>query len=350
MAKRSAAGTPVSAAGKGAAAASRLPSPSSSTSTAASPPRDPLAYEHYIPRVPLQLVAIGFALLAPVVQGQDGWRTRPARFLEELGANPVNTLAVSSALVAVVQVWFGYWARSCRLQAQAQAKRHKDGQPEPSTAASTQDRPRRTVFETVKYVWSNPLGGFGAGSQFSRPSDPKIRIDTDFVPEALSVTLGSTVILQAASVLLGAPVVENAPLTFMLCLLLSLLAVTPLAIAIPPFQSDPNRFVWLRLASTLSPANDLELALFAPAAGAFIGCWSGAVPLPLDWDRPWQRYPTTLVLGALAGHAAGSLFSLAVVTYHAVIRTANDILVDAKQKKAGPAAKTTIAKGKFKSR
>lgn len=63
-----------------------------------------------------------------------------------------------------------------------------------------------------------------------------------------------------------------------------------------------------------------------------------------------QRYPTTLVLGALAGHAAGSLFSLAVVTYHAVIRTANDILVDAKQKKAGPAAKTTIAKGKLKSR
>lgn len=300
MAKRSAAGTPSNAAGKGAAAAPRPPpSSSSSTSTAASLPRDPLAYEHYIPRVPLQLVAIGFALLAPVVQGQDGWRTRPARFLEELGANPVNTLAVSSALVAVVQVWFGYWARSCRLQAQAQAKRHKDGQPEPSTAASTQDRPRRTVFETVKYVWSNPLGGFGAGSQFSRPSDPKIRIDTDvrlppavpaadsgeadlanatiscsqFVPEALSVTLGSTVILQAASVLLGAPVVEcvgtfsqspartltllglphrNAPLTFMLCLLLSLLAVTPLAIAIPPFQSDPNRFVWLRLASTLS--------------------------------------------------------------------------------------------------
>lgn len=101
----------------------------------------------------------------------------------------------------------------------------------------------------------------------------------------------------------------------MLSLFLSLLTITPLSIAIPPRDSDANRYTWLRLSSTLRcvakrrrkcsntarhanirtvfldayrPANDLELALFAPALGAIIGCWSGAFPIPLDWDRPWQ--------------------------------------------------------------
>lgn len=39
--------------------------------------------------------------------------------------------------------------------------------------------------------------------------------------------------------------------------------------------------------------------------GTIIGAWSGAVPIPLDWDRAWQAWPVTVVVGAYMGWAAG---------------------------------------------
>jgi len=39
--------------------------------------------------------------------------------------------------------------------------------------------------------------------------------------------------------------------------------------------------------------------------GTCIGAWFGAVPIPLDWDRDWQRWPITIVTGAYIGWAIG---------------------------------------------
>lgn len=33
----------------------------------------------------------------------------------------------------------------------------------------------------------------------------------------------------------------------------------------------------------------------------------GAVPIPLDWDREWQKWPVTIVTGAYAGYVVGKL-------------------------------------------
>lgn len=30
------------------------------------------------------------------------------------------------------------------------------------------------------------------------------------------------------------------------------------------------------------------------------------MPIPLDWDRPWQVWPISCVVGAAVGYAAGS--------------------------------------------
>lgn len=203
--------------------------------------------------------------------------------------------------------------------------------------------------------------------------------------------------------------------------------MTPLAIAVPPFQSTADGYIWLRLLSTLlsvrpsslsllddppqktklarrhffffcffvvpsenRPANDLEFALFAPAVGAVTGCWSGAVPIPLDWDRPWQvrhsprapfhsfimhagaaerrpdfgaslsrtrtfaqKYPTTCIVGAIAGHAAGSVVSLGIVSYRAAVRAASRALKERESLAAEEGAKKkknkAPAKGRAKS-
>lgn len=33
----------------------------------------------------------------------------------------------------------------------------------------------------------------------------------------------------------------------------------------------------------------------------------GAVPIPLDWDREWQAWPVTIVVGAVMGWATGKV-------------------------------------------
>jgi len=47
--------------------------------------------------------------------------------------------------------------------------------------------------------------------------------------------------------------------------------------------------------------------VFGGALGALVGAWAGAVPIPLDWDREWQKFPVTIVVGAYLGWALGKV-------------------------------------------
>lgn len=44
--------------------------------------------------------------------------------------------------------------------------------------------------------------------------------------------------------------------------------------------------------------------------GTLIGAYLGAVPIPLDWDRDWQRWPVTVHVGACIGLALGGTIQL----------------------------------------
>ncbi|KWU44113.1 hypothetical protein RHOSPDRAFT_34337 [Rhodotorula sp. JG-1b] len=338
------------------------PPPSSSSSATTMSSDDPLDVEHYIPRLPLQLAAIAFALAAPVAAAAaaPGSRNssavpRPAQVLAAWIDAPRETLAFQSALVAVVQVWFGYWARSCRTGQGRNTKTPRTAREQVGRSRSAARRTAPKGFGAImNHIWHNDIrkigtepilrGGEGANRNFGG-------VDYSFVPETILVTLLATAAFHGSAVLLGAPLIADASVTLLLSLLLALLAVTPLAIAVPPFQSIADGYTWLRLLSTLSPANDLEFALFAPAVGAVIGCWSGAVPIPLDWDRPWQKYPTTCIVGAIAGHATGSIVSLAIVSYRAAVRAASRALRERKSPAAeegGQKKKKASAKGRAK--
>lgn len=47
--------------------------------------------------------------------------------------------------------------------------------------------------------------------------------------------------------------------------------------------------------------------VFGAALGACLGAWLGAVPIPLDWDREWQKWPVTILTGAYGGWAVGKV-------------------------------------------
>lgn len=67
-----------------------------------------------------------------------------------------------------------------------------------------------------------------------------------------------------------------------------------------------------------------------PALGAAFGCWSGAIPIGLDWERPWQvscaqnpstshsqcpqAWPLTPAYGAISGYIIGSLAAFVIST------------------------------------
>lgn len=47
--------------------------------------------------------------------------------------------------------------------------------------------------------------------------------------------------------------------------------------------------------------------VYGATLGALLGAWIGAVPIPLDWDREWQKWPVTIVAGAYGGYVVGKL-------------------------------------------
>lgn len=85
------------------------------------PPREVLPVAHYLPRVPLQLFAVCFTLIAASTP-QGKLVPAPTRVVQQLALQPLATLPLVCAALALVQTWFGYWVRSCRLDALARAK------------------------------------------------------------------------------------------------------------------------------------------------------------------------------------------------------------------------------------
>jgi phosphatidylinositol glycan class F len=132
--------------------------------------------------------------------------------------------------------------------------------------------------------------------------------------------------LYAIIVLFGAPILDHGLQTLLLSCLVSLLAVfTPAyALGLPSFKSGTSAFAsrlaWIRLFSEFTPRNPIETAILYPVVGAVTGAWSGAIPLALDWDRPWQKWPLTPTLGAVLGYVVGSLGATTVIgieSFHA---------------------------------
>jgi hypothetical protein len=115
-----------------------------------------------------------------------------------------------------------------------------------------------------------------------------------------------------ALVLFGAPLIDLARRTALAAALISALALGPAACSSRARASPlaaPDTLVAVVVRGEGTTAADVVLV--AQARGVLLGTWLGALPIPLDWDRPWQAWPVTLYYGALAGYAAGSLVGLA---------------------------------------
>lgn len=113
----------------------------------------------------------------------------------------------------------------------------------------------------------------------------------------LTITL-SAPLLYITAILFGAPLVSHHAQTLLLALHLALLTTPPLF-----YVHGLDQTTWLRLASLQQPVDEV----YGQALGALAGAWVGAIPIPLDWDREWQKWPVTIICGMYMGAVVGKL-------------------------------------------
>ena len=109
-------------------------------------------------------------------------------------------------------------------------------------------------------------------------------------------------------ILLGAPLYGLLFETYLLALNLLGLIFLPLLVYYK------LNFALLRAA--FAPGEDNLLLVLASnqlifsATAGIIGTWFGVLPIPLDWDREWQQWPITLLIGGYVGYFVGSILSV----------------------------------------
>ena len=114
-------------------------------------------------------------------------------------------------------------------------------------------------------------------------------------------------------VLFGAPLMENVTETLHLAMLMVVLGLVPPLCVLPASS-------WTRVYALHAPQPGLETIVYACTLGTAVGAWVGAMPIPLDWDRPWQVWPISCAIGAVLGYVV----AVVVATVYDTYRVKND--------------------------
>lgn len=329
--------------------------------------RDPLAFALWACGGAAVVSVWWAAELGKLVQDQKDW-ARATSATDETAEEAVKRKTEASGKRLKVRRWslaLCSWTSSC------------------SDGSSGDDRVARRLF--VPVTSSSALGP--RRRQRTAPQEPHLARSCSLkeltlpVPapplqslkDAVLSTLVVTPILFVFLLLLGAPIPSFAPLalqtqaaTLALALFLATLcAFVPVSVLGAPdllsegAQGGSQRWMWVRLfverecvpptcpllfTAASAQADDprpssparlpslkspYERALVYPPLGALAGAWLGALPLALDWDRPWQAWPITPILGATVGYIVGGGWSAGKAGLEALARSLAD-----EQKKA----------------
>ncbi|KAI0649864.1 GPI biosynthesis protein family Pig-F-domain-containing protein [Trametes meyenii] len=238
-----------------------------------------------LPTTSTSLITKGVSFLPGSTAG-----TRPTRdVVQLLTEDPARTVAWICAGASILQAWWAGWVRAWSLEQRNQVK--SKGNTAPDNSEITKQKLERRNQDDQR---------------------------TAALGKAAAFTLAASVVFHVVTVLFGAPVTSHLLHTYLTSLLLAVLAVFPPAYTLgpPSWGSDSpslvSRLTWVRLFAELSPRSPLERALVYPAVGAVVGSWMGAIPIGLDWERPWQAWPLTPAFGAVGGYIVGSLAALVV--------------------------------------
>ncbi|KAI0332208.1 hypothetical protein GY45DRAFT_1369356 [Cubamyces sp. BRFM 1775] len=238
-----------------------------------------------LPTTPTSLLLKGASLIPE--SGHDAAKQPRGDVMQVLTENPVRTVAWICAGALILQSWWASWVRTWSLDLRSTAK---------ATDASNNAEATKQKLEKKGVSYEQLV----------------------LIGKAVAMTVIASMAFHVVTVLFGAPISSYPLHTYLMSLLLAILTVLPPAytLGVPSLGSDSpslvSRLTWIRLFAELSPRNPVERALVYPAIGAMMGCWAGAIPIGLDWERPWQAWPLTPAFGAVGGCIVGSLIALLV--------------------------------------
>ncbi|KAJ2744804.1 hypothetical protein GGI20_002657 [Coemansia sp. BCRC 34301] len=157
------------------------------------------------------------------------------------------------------------------------------------------------------YCFKAPLGA-AAGRRKKAPTTISARVRAVLLMGL--ATLAATLAIALGLVLFGAPFVTQHAETFMAALNMALLGVTPAILTL-----KPSTEAWRKaLVGGGGEGSGRKSVPELWAAGlfwfTFLASWASAYFIPLDWDRPWQKWPIPIVGGAFLGNLVGLLYVL----------------------------------------
>ena len=102
------------------------------------------------------------------------------------------------------------------------------------------------------------------------------------------------------ALILGAPLypLDLLPHTLVLALHVSLLGTLPIF-----YTHGVAGAAWHDVSAAWLPFD--EAGVWGGTVGALMGGWFGAIPIALDWDRDWQKWPCTVLWGVVLGWGLG---------------------------------------------
>ncbi|KAI0463340.1 hypothetical protein LJB42_003364 [Komagataella kurtzmanii] len=128
------------------------------------------------------------------------------------------------------------------------------------------------------------------------------------------ISLIMSVPVHMLLLLFGAPILSLNKETFLLAAHLSLLTVFPILSTYRATHAEKDfgmtfSTLFFRLVTVQVHGDISKHIVYMTLLGTVFGTWLGITPIPLDWDRPWQEWPITLLVGAFLGNFVGGLIS-----------------------------------------
>lgn len=138
-------------------------------------------------------------------------------------------------------------------------------------------------------------------------SDPGGSWPSRVFPTIFSLFLAITippVPLMVLALILGAPLYPTSllPHTLALALHVSLLSTLPIF-----YTHGVSAGAWSDVSAAWLPFD--QAGVWGGTVGALVGGWFGAIPIALDWDREWQKWPCTVLWGVTIGWALGRVIT-----------------------------------------
>ncbi|KAK5628979.1 hypothetical protein RRF57_004694 [Xylaria bambusicola] len=204
-----------------------------------------------------------------------------------LVADPVSTMSTMLQEIILSQIMYTIFGLPA-----AGAKEYRKPRPgEKKKAGAEDDGPNLAVvcYDVLCCPDQSPL-------EFVPGANEYHSMQTSLVSFVLTIV--SAAALHILLVLFGAPFLTHFPHTFLCALHISLLGLYPLFYTRGVSSRD-----WMEILSARAPIDEVYGGLL----GAGVGAWLGAVPIPLDWDREWQKWPVTIICGVYIGCMIGKV-------------------------------------------